>query len=83
MAAPVGTRAVRVLGGEDRCGLILLFCLWEEVLAEQNPLGARSDVLALRSSAELFLGSGAHRTTTVLGLWDTGTFVAVVLVSEV
>lgn len=45
--------------------LFSFYTLWEEVLIEQISFGARSGALALRSSAETFLASGAHGTTTV------------------
>lgn len=43
-------RAIVVLGGEGLWGLpVLLFCLWEKVLAEGIPL---SSMLIFRAAAE-------------------------------
>lgn len=58
------TRVIGILGGEG-CWLPppLLFCSWEEDLAEEIPLVARSRTLSLRVPGTRVLRSDTQRTT--------------------
>lgn len=71
----VVTRAIEVLRGRG-CWepSVFPFCLWEEVLANGIPFDVRSGMLPNDCRARV-LGSSAHGTTTMPGIWGIGILV--------